>query len=72
MNTLVGDFIVKEWLLLLTLIGLFVSSYYVGALPVYTSNDLIPIFLLFSLFIVIKGIENSNLLLKIAVTLGSE
>ncbi len=42
---------------------------YVGALPVYTSNDLIPIFLLFSLFIVIKGIENSNLLLKIAIIL---
>lgn len=71
MNTLVrvvGDFIVKEWLLLLALIGLLVSSYYVGSPPVYTSKEVIPIFLLFSLFIVIKGVENSNLLLKTAAT----
>ncbi len=59
----------REWLLLLSLAGLGATSYYLGSLPVYTAKELIPIFLLFALFIVIKGVENSNLLLKTAATL---
>ena len=59
----------REWLLLLSLTGLAATSYYLGTAPVYTQKELIPIFLLFSLFIVIKGVENSNLLLKTAITL---
>ena len=69
MGRVVGCFMRREWLLLLSLTGLAATSYYLGRLPVYTSKELVPIFLLFSLFIVIKGVENSNLLLKTALTL---
>ncbi len=60
---------VKEWLLLSSLSAFAATSYYLGGFPQYTQNELVPIFLLFALFIVIKGIENSNLLLKSAILL---
>ncbi len=69
MGRTIGCFMMREWLLLLSLTGLAATSYYLGRLPVYTDKELLPIFLLFSLFIVIKGVENSNLLLKTAATL---
>ena len=69
MGRTIGNFIRREWLLLLSLIGMVATSCYLKVLPAYTSKELIPIFLLFSLFIVIKGVENSNLLLKTAATL---
>ena len=63
------NFIVKEWLLLASLFGLLATSFYRGAFPDYTDRELVPIFLLFTLFVVVKGIENSNLLLKTATVL---
>jgi len=69
MKQVVYYFIMREWLLLLSLTGLIATSYHLEKLPLYTPKEIIPIFLLFSLFIVIKGVENSNLLLKTAVTL---
>ncbi len=69
MGRTIGSFIVREWLFLISLSGLAGTSYYLKAFPVYTPKELVPIFLLFSLFIVIKGVENSNLLLKTAATL---
>ncbi|BDY12132.1 hypothetical protein HCR_04440 [Hydrogenimonas cancrithermarum] len=63
------DFIVREWLLLASLVGVVATSFYRGAFPLYTPKDVEPIFLLFALFVVVKGIENSNLLLKTATVL---
>ncbi|WP_457749997.1 SLC13 family permease [Sulfurimonas sp.] len=71
MKKIISDFVLREWLLLLSLSGLLATSYYLQALPLYTQKELVPIFFLFCLFVVIKGVENSNLLLKIAVTLES-
>lgn len=62
-------FLIKEWLFLLSFSFFSITSYLLKSLPHYTQKELVPIFLLFSLFVVVKGIENSNLLQKTASTL---
>jgi len=63
------NFLVREWLFLFSLTIFSITSYILGNIPNYTQKELMPIFLLFALFVVIKGIENSNLLLKTAASL---
>ena len=60
------NFITREWLFLLSLCGLLFTSYYLHAFATFSQADLIPIFLLFTLFVVIKGLENSHLLLQVS------
>jgi len=63
------DFLVKEWLFISSLAGLVFTSLYIGKIPRYEIKELVPIFLLFVLFVVIKGIENSRFLMRIAYIL---
>ncbi|WP_201353446.1 SLC13 family permease [Hydrogenimonas urashimensis] len=59
-------FLIDEWLLLISLAGLAATSLYLKSWPLYTEKEMEPIFLLFALFVVVKGIENSQLLGMIA------
>jgi len=56
------DFVVREWLLASSLVGLIGSSLYLGRVPDYTLESVIPIVLLLALFVVVKGIERSGFL----------
>jgi Na+/H+ antiporter NhaD/arsenite permease-like protein len=60
------DFLVREWLMLAAGFSLVATSWYLGHLPLYTAREIEPIFLLFALFVVIKGIENTHLLRYLA------
>ncbi|WP_457595754.1 SLC13 family permease [Hydrogenimonas sp.] len=59
-------FFVREWLLVGALSGLVLTSLYLGRLPRYDWPHLRPVFLLWILFVVIKGLENSRLLCRVA------
>ncbi len=57
--------IIKEgWLPILSVVSLLFTSIYIKKLPTYSFNDVEILFILFGLFITIKGIENSSLFLK--------
>jgi Na+/H+ antiporter NhaD/arsenite permease-like protein len=60
------DFLIREWLFLLSFIGFIITSYSLSSLPKYTQQDLTPIIFLFALFVVVKGMERSGFLSKIA------
>ena len=60
------NFILKEWLLTISIILLIVTSIYLNKIPNYSFEEIKPIFLLFSLFVATKGIENSYLFQYIA------
>jgi len=62
------DFILKEWLLLGAASGLLLTSLYIKHLPYYSKSDLQVLFVLFALFVTVKGIENSGVLRKIALS----
>ncbi len=68
----VGTFFLDEWLLSLSLAGIVALSLYLGQLPHYHARQIIPIFLLWVLFIAIKGIEESGYLLAAARQLGQK
>ena len=63
------DFLLREWLFISSALGLIFTSFYLGSFPSYEFKDIIPIFLLFVFFIVVKGIENSYFLLRVAYLL---
>ncbi len=65
-----GTFLLDEWLLSLSLAGIVALSLYFGQLPEYHTDQIIPIFLLWVLFIAVKGIEESGYLLAVAGYLG--
>ncbi|WP_456393808.1 SLC13 family permease [Nitratifractor sp.] len=60
------DFVFREWLFSGAAVSLLLSSLYLKHWPHYTWKDLRPIFLLWILFVVIKGLERSRLLCRIA------
>jgi len=60
------DLLVKEWLLFAAGAAWLLTSIHLGHAPVYTLRDTTPIFLLFALFVVIKGLERSRLPLLLA------
>ena len=66
MRQQVWDFIVREWLLVGAAVALSVTSLYLRKLPAYDWPQLRPVFLLWILFVVIKGLENSRMLEHIA------
>ncbi len=59
------DFIIREWLLIAAVVGLVATSIQLGRAPRYTIDEITPIFLLSALFIAVKGIENSRLLVRL-------
>ncbi len=59
LNFFVRKFL-KEWLLISTIIATISTSIYLKKLPSYSNSDFEVLFILFTLFIIIKGLENSN------------
>ena len=60
------DFILKEWLLIASGVGLAITSVYTKHFPVYSIQELQVLFILFALFIAVNGLQHSGLILKIA------
>ncbi len=58
------DRVIAERLLIVVAVVLLLTSVLLGRLPVYTSVETTPIFLLFALFVSVKGIENSGFLVR--------
>ncbi|OQX70481.1 MAG: hypothetical protein B6D62_04890 [Candidatus Cloacimonas sp. 4484_275] len=50
-------FIINEWLLIASVSGLIITSVYSRRLPSFSANDFNIIFLLFILFVVVKGLD---------------
>jgi len=65
------DFILREWLMTASASGLVLTSLYVQHLPVYSRQEIEVIYFLFILFVTVKGIENSGLLLRASQSLES-
>ncbi len=62
-NFFIG-FVIREWLLVVSGIGLVLSSIYTGELPVYSVQELQVLYILFVLFIAVRGLQNSGLILR--------
>ena len=60
------DFVLKEWLLIASGVGFALLSIYTKHLPVYSTDELQVLFILFVSFITINGLWKSGLLLRIA------
>ncbi len=60
------EFILKEWLLFSSLAGLILTSLYVKNFPVYSLNEFQILFILFSLFVTVKGLEISGIISQIS------
>ncbi len=60
------DFILKEWLLFTSIAGVVITSVYLERLPSFSVNDIQIVFILGVLFIAVKGLENSGLILKLS------
>ncbi len=61
------QFLIREWLLLSSLTGLVLVSLYLGHLPRYTPLEFQVLFVLLVLFVIIKGLETSGLLKRLAL-----
>ena len=59
------DFVLKEWLLITSGIGLILSSIYAKQLPRISKDEFQVLFILFVLFIVVNGLFQTGLLPKI-------
>ncbi len=59
-------FLVKEWLLAASGMGLILTSIYRGRLPAFSSDEWQVLFLLFALFIAVEGLRRSGLIARIA------
>jgi len=62
---LITDTLVRHWLFMGSLAGLLASSAYLRHAPIFTENDFSILFLLFSLFVSVRGLEVSGLLEKV-------
>ena len=58
------DFILKEWLLVISGVGVVLTSIYSGHLPAYSLQELEVLFILFALFVVVQGLQKSGLIAK--------
>lgn len=59
-------YIVEEWLLLLAVAGLALTSFYAGKFPAYNLAELQVLFLLFVLFVVVRGLEHSGFVSRLS------
>ena len=60
------DFVLKEWLVMASGVGLALTTFYTRHLPVYSIQELEVLFILFVLFIAVNGLQQSGLILKIS------
>lgn len=60
------EFLVKEWLLIISAIGLLAASMYLRRIPVYSVHELQVLYFLWLLFVTVKGLEHSGLLRRIS------
>ena len=58
--------LIEEWLLSISAFGLILTSLYLKKFPLYSSKDFQVIYILFVLFVIVKGLDNSNFFSKIA------
>ena len=57
-----------EWLLIASLVGLGITSLWRGHFPAYSATDFHVVYILFVFLVIIKGLEESHLLRKIAMS----
>ncbi len=62
--------LIKEWLFLSSLLGCVITSVYLKRLPSYSFSDFRILFIISMFLIVLKGLENSNLLIKLAALIS--
>ncbi len=60
------DIILKEWLFCASAVSLVVTSVYLDRLPSFSGPELQVLFLLAALFVAVRGLERSNLILRLA------
>ena len=60
------DFVQKEWLLISSGAGLVLTSLYTKQLPSYTIQEIQVLFILYMLFIVVNGLQQSGLIVRIS------
>ncbi|NOZ14055.1 MAG: hypothetical protein GXO69_10515, partial [Acidobacteria bacterium] len=61
------DFILKEWLLAASAVGLVVTSVYSRRFPSFSSKEFQVIFILAALFVSVKGLEQSGLIRRLSL-----
>lgn len=61
-DNLIIDFVLKEWLLIASGAGLVATSVYTRHIPVYSLREVQVLFILFVLFIAVKGLQHSGLI----------
>ena len=60
------DFVLKEWLVIASGVGLIMTALYTKRLPVYSINEMQMLFILFMLFVSVNGLQQSGLILRIS------
>ena len=65
-NLTLFDFVIKEWLLFTAISGVILTSIYFKKIPTFSSKELEVIFILFVLFVAVKGLELSGVMQKIS------
>ncbi len=65
-QTIFIDFVLKQWLVIASGVGLILTALYTKQFPAYSSNEMQVLFILFVLFVVVNGLQKSGLILKIA------
>lgn len=58
--------LIKEWLFLSSTIGLIITSIYLKRIPAYTIGDVEILTVIFLFLVVLKGLENTQILTKLA------
>ncbi len=56
------NFVYKNWLLIISVLGFIVSTLYVKHLPILTPREIKVLFILFLLFVIIRGITNTGII----------
>ncbi|NOZ87554.1 MAG: hypothetical protein GXP49_15065 [Deltaproteobacteria bacterium] len=60
------DFILKKWLAIASGVGFTLTSLYIGHVPKYSTQEIEVLFILFTLFVAVKGLHQSGLISKAA------
>ena len=60
------DFVLKEWLVIASGIGLVLTCVYIKRLPAYSANEMQVLFLLFVLFVTVNGLLQNGAISKVA------
>ncbi|NOZ73916.1 MAG: hypothetical protein GXO90_00845 [FCB group bacterium] len=60
------DFILKEWLLIASGVGFVLTSIYAKNIPIYSIQEYEVLFVLFTLFVTVNGLQHSGLIVKLS------